>query len=104
MAGGLSGKPLFSPSTRLLAQAYLKVGRDLPLIGVGGVSDAATALAKIEAGASLIQFYTSLALAGPSLVADILAGLTHAAREPGGLAARVGRQAAHWAGRLRHEA
>ena len=85
--GGLSGRPLFAPSTKLLAQAYRKVGATLPLIGAGGVEDSATALAKIEAGASLVQLYTSLALTGLEIVAEILSGMARAAHEPGGLAA-----------------
>jgi dihydroorotate dehydrogenase len=96
--GGLSGRPLFAPSTRLLARAYLACGGALPLIGAGGIEDAATALAKIEAGASLIQLYTSLALNGPGVVADILIGLARATRERRGLGALVGMKAAEWAG------
>ncbi|MGH6869774.1 MAG: quinone-dependent dihydroorotate dehydrogenase, partial [Methylocella sp.] len=57
--GGLSGRPLFALSTRMLAQAYLRTENQFPLIGVGGVDSAKTALAKIQAGASLVQLYTS---------------------------------------------
>ena len=63
--GGLSGRPLFEPSTRLLARAHLLTGGAMTLIGCGGVEDAKTALAKIEAGANLVQLYTGLALQGP---------------------------------------
>ena len=87
-AGGLSGRPLFEPSTRLLARAYLAVGGTMPLIGCGGVEDAATALAKIEAGASLVQLYSSLALNGVGVVEAILAGLSRAVAERG--AANIG--------------
>src|ERR1700722_15060796 len=73
--GGLSGRPLFEPSTRLLAQTYLLTGGAMPLIGVGGVEDAKTALAKIEAGANLVQLYTGLALKGQGVVEEILDGL-----------------------------
>lgn len=70
--GGLSGQPLFQISThalRLFAQALR--GR-LPLIGVGGVENGLTALAKIKAGASAVQLYSSMVFQGPSLAARIL--------------------------------
>ncbi len=69
--GGLSGRPLFAPSTRLLAQAYLRVGDRLPLVGVGGVDSGEAAFAKILAGASLVQLYTALVYEGPGLVGAI---------------------------------
>ena len=87
-AGGLSGRPLFEPSTRLLARAYLAAGGAMRLIGCGGVEDAATALAKIEAGADLVQLYTGLALKGIGVIEAILAGLARAVEERG--AARIG--------------
>lgn len=74
-AGGLSGAPLFEKSTRILAQlSKLTEGR-LPLIGVGGISTAEEAYAKIRAGASAVQLYTALVYGGLSLVADIAHGL-----------------------------
>lgn len=77
-AGGLSGRPLFELSTRVLARLYtLSEGR-LPLIGVGGVDSAEAALAKIEAGASLVQLYTGLIYEGVGLVSEILSGLSAA--------------------------
>ncbi len=69
--GGLSGAPLFEPSTRILRQMRLRVRPGLTLIGVGGVASGAEAYAKIRAGANLVQLYTALALAGPGLVARI---------------------------------
>src|SRR3984893_8594696 len=60
--GGLSGRPLFALSTQMLAAAYLRTENQFPLIGVGGVDGAETAFAKIEAGASLVQLYTSFVL------------------------------------------
>ncbi|MFY9969247.1 MAG: quinone-dependent dihydroorotate dehydrogenase [Roseiarcus sp.] len=100
-AGGLSGRPLFEPSTRILARAYLALGGAMPLIGCGGVENAATALAKIEAGATLVQLYTSLALNGVGVVEEILAGLTEMVRERGlsSVAELTGTRAAYWAGR-----
>lgn len=73
--GGLSGRPLFGPSTRLLAQTFQRVERRLPLIGVGGIDSAETAWTKIQAGASLIQFYTALVYRGPGLIGEIKQGL-----------------------------
>jgi dihydroorotate dehydrogenase len=73
--GGLSGRPLFELSTRLLAQAYLRTGSKLPLIGVGGVDCPETAWAKIRAGAALVQLYTGLVFKGPALVDRIKRGL-----------------------------
>ncbi len=98
-SGGLSGRPLFGPSTRLLARAYLALGDAMPLIGCGGVEDAATALAKIEAGASLVQLYTSLALGGVGVIDRILNGLERAVGERGvaSIAALTGTQARAWA-------
>jgi len=74
-AGGLSGPPLFVPSTVLLAEMYRLTRGRLPLIGVGGISSAEDAYAKIRAGASLVQLYTALVFAGPGLVGRIKSGL-----------------------------
>lgn len=71
-AGGLSGKPLFAPSTALLREFYDVLGRDTPLIGVGGVSSARDAYEKILAGASLVQLYTALVYEGPGLPSRIV--------------------------------
>lgn len=69
--GGLSGRPLFRRATRMLARVYqLSEGR-LPLIGIGGVDSGAAALAKIAAGASLVQLYTGMVFEGPGLAARI---------------------------------
>src|SRR6185436_15198420 len=74
-AGGLSGRPLFARSTAMLAKVRKLAGRDLVLIGVGGVESAETAFAKIRAGADLVQFYTAMVYRGPGLARDIAAGL-----------------------------
>lgn len=94
-AGGLSGRPLFDVSTRMLAQARLRVGDTLPLVGVGGVDSAEAAWVKIEAGASLVQLYTALIYEGPALVGEIKRGLLErmAAEGLDGLAPVVGRRA-----------
>ena len=74
-AGGLSGRPLFRRSTRLIARLRKLVGPELVLIGAGGIDSAETAFAKITAGADLVQLYTGLVFQGPSLPARIVAGL-----------------------------
>ena len=66
--GGLSGVPLFSLSTAVLARAFLLARGRLVLIGVGGVFSGRDALAKIQAGASLVQLYTGFAWHGPALI------------------------------------
>lgn len=73
--GGLSGRPLFEKSTRVLAQLSQASAGSLPMIGVGGVECADTAYAKIRAGASAVQLYSALVYGGFSLVGDILRGL-----------------------------
>jgi dihydroorotate dehydrogenase len=76
--GGLSGAPLFRRSTWMLAETALRVDGKVPLIGVGGITSADAAVAKIRAGASLIQIYTGLTYSGPGLVAEIKRGLIDA--------------------------
>lgn len=71
-SGGLSGKPLFAMSTRLLREFYAVLGNSVPLIGVGGVSSARDTYEKILSGASLVQLYTALVYEGPGLPARIL--------------------------------
>ena len=99
-SGGLSGRPLFTPSTRLLARAYLLTGGAMPLIGSGGVEDSETALAKIEAGANLVQLYTGFALKGHGVVEAILEGLSRAVETRGlnRIGELVGARASFWAG------
>ena len=75
-AGGLSGKPLFEKSTVVLAKMRKRVGQALPIIGVGGVSTAETAAEKIRAGADLVQLYSCMAYAGPTLPGEIVGGLS----------------------------
>ena len=95
-AGGLSGRPLFGPATKLLAETYLRVGSKVPLIGVGGVDSAEAAWTKIRAGASLVQLYSALVYQGPGLVGAIKRGLLDRLQREGlpNLAAAVGRDAA----------
>jgi dihydroorotate dehydrogenase len=74
-AGGLSGAPLFAPSTAMLADIYKLTQGKIPLIGVGGVASAEDAYAKIRAGASLVQLYSALVYQGFGLVPRINRGL-----------------------------
>jgi dihydroorotate dehydrogenase len=69
--GGLSGRPLFRLSTRMVAEAYVRAEGAFPLVGVGGIDSGGAALTKIRAGASLIQLYSSLIYKGLGLVDDI---------------------------------
>jgi len=81
--GGLSGRPLFALSTRMLARLYLRLERRIPLIGVGGIDSADKAIAKIEAGASLVQLYSALVFKGPALIAEIVTGLAERLKAEG---------------------
>jgi dihydroorotate dehydrogenase len=69
--GGLSGRPLFRLSTRMVAETYVRAEGAFPLIGVGGIDTGGAALTKIRAGASLIQLYSALIYKGVGLVDDI---------------------------------
>jgi dihydroorotate dehydrogenase len=62
----------------MLAETYVRVEGAFPLIGVGGIDSAATALGKVRAGADLIQLYSALVFRGLGLVAEIKAGLVDA--------------------------
>ncbi len=98
-SGGLSGAPLFLPSTRALAAAFLAAKGRLKLIGIGGVASADDAYAKIAAGASLVQLYSAMIYGGPDLPARIVRGLdVRLEREGLSVAALTGRDAAAWAG------
>ncbi len=69
--GGLSGAPLMTLSTDVLRKAALRVEKQFPLIGCGGVASGADAYAKIRAGATLVQLYSALVFDGPPLVRRI---------------------------------
>jgi dihydroorotate dehydrogenase len=70
-SGGLSGVPLMQKSTEVLAKVRARVGPDFPLIGVGGVFTADDLRAKLQAGADLVQVYTSFVYEGPALPARL---------------------------------
>jgi dihydroorotate dehydrogenase len=82
-AGGLSGRPLFALATRMLAETYVRVEGAFPLIGVGGIDSGEAALAKIRAGACLIQLYTALVFHGVRLVASIKSELSNVLQRHG---------------------
>jgi dihydroorotate dehydrogenase len=98
-AGGVSGRPLFHRSTVMLARVYQLTGGKVPLIGIGGIDSGETALAKIEAGATLLQLYTGLVYEGPGLIGEIKSHLAREVRREGqaSLAALRGRKAEQWA-------
>ncbi|MBK5912260.1 dihydroorotate dehydrogenase (quinone) [Rhodothalassium salexigens] len=74
--GGLSGRPLFDLATATLAGLCARLDGALPVIGVGGIDSVATARAKLDAGAALVQVYTGLVFEGPGLVSTINRGLS----------------------------
>ena len=80
-AGGLSGLPLQALSTAMLARAFLLARGRLVLIGAGGVFTGRDALTKIQAGASLVQLYSSFAFHGPALIPRLKAELLAALRD-----------------------
>jgi dihydroorotate dehydrogenase len=67
-AGGLSGAPVLEASNRVIRQLRAALGKDFPIIGVGGILSAEDAVSKIEAGADVVQIYTGLIYKGPELV------------------------------------
>ena len=77
-SGGLSGAPVFEASNRVIRALAGHLDGALPIIGVGGIMSGADARAKIEAGASLVQFYSGLIYRGPDLVAEVARALRRA--------------------------
>ena len=71
-AGGLSGAPLTSHATEVISRFNSRLGKDVPIIGAGGIFSAEDALAKRAAGASLVQIYTGFVYKGPGLIHDII--------------------------------
>ena len=81
--GGLSGKPLFPLSTRMLAETYVRLENAMPVIGVGGIDSGEAAVAKIRAGAALVQLYSGLVFHGLALLGDIKRGFLSALEKGG---------------------
>ncbi len=77
-AGGLSGRPVFDKSTRVLRKLAAALDGRVPLVGVGGILTGADARAKIDAGASLVQLYTGFIYRGPGVIADARRALRRA--------------------------
>ncbi|MFA5950265.1 MAG: quinone-dependent dihydroorotate dehydrogenase [Hyphomicrobium sp.] len=98
-SGGLSGRPLFHRSTVMLARVYEATGGRIPLIGIGGIDSGEAALAKIEAGASLVQLYTGLIYEGPVLIGRIKTALSRAVKDRGAksISDLTGTRAKEWA-------
>ena len=69
--GGLSGKPLFQPSNKILKKMYNLTNGQIILIGVGGISSGSDCYEKIKSGASLLQLYSAITFSGPSLISKI---------------------------------
>ncbi len=74
-AGGLSGAPVFERSTAVLRKLSSALAGEVPIIGVGGIMSGANAVAKIDAGASLVQLYSGFIYCGPELVAEAAAAI-----------------------------
>jgi dihydroorotate dehydrogenase len=100
-AGGVSGRPLFHRSTVVLARVYRLTQGKIPLIGIGGIDSGASAIAKIEAGATLLQLYTGLIFEGPGLIARIKRDLVRYAdqRKLARISDATGCRAEEWAGK-----
>jgi dihydroorotate dehydrogenase len=82
-AGGLSGAPLAPLATSALQRLYARVGRRIPIVGVGGIMDAADAYARIRAGATLVQTYTGYVYGGPRFASQLLFDLERLLQKDG---------------------
>jgi dihydroorotate dehydrogenase len=79
-AGGLSGRPVFAKSTAVLRGMAVRLGKRVPLVGTGGILSGADAVAKLRAGARLVQFYTGMIYRGPALIGECVAAMRGAAQ------------------------
>lgn len=71
-AGGLSGAPVTTKSTEIIAQFHAHLGKNIPIIGVGGIMNGQDALDKLDAGATIVQLYTGFIYKGPPLIKEII--------------------------------
>ena len=78
--GGLSGAPVFERSTTVLRKLASALAGEVPIIGVGGIMTGGDAVAKIEAGASLVQIYSGFIYRGPALVAEAAAAIANSGK------------------------
>ena len=81
--GGLSGKPLFLHSTLALKKMYTLTNANIPLIGVGGISNGKECYEKIKSGANLVQLYTALTFQGPKIISKIKKELVYLIKTDG---------------------
>ena len=81
-AGGLSGAPLLAQSTMVLRRMRARLPDSIPIIGVGGITSGADAVAKMSAGAALTQVYSGLVYQGPSLVYDCVEAIRRRREQP----------------------
>lgn len=75
--GGLSGPPVRDKSLHVIERLYARLGEEIPIIGVGGISNGVDAVEKIRAGAKLVQMYTGLIYQGPNLIEECAATIAH---------------------------
>lgn len=75
-AGGLSGAPVFEKSTEIVRLFREALDDDLPIIAAGGIMSAQQALAKLDAGASLVQIYSGLIYQGPKLIREVIQSIS----------------------------
>ena len=80
-AGGLSGRPVRESATRVLREMNAALDGKLPLIGVGGITNADSAAEKIQAGASLLQVYTGFIYEGPDVIRQAILGASRAMQQ-----------------------
>jgi dihydroorotate dehydrogenase len=79
-AGGLSGGPVFDKSNAVIGQLRAQLGAGFPIIGVGGILSGADAVAKVRAGADVVQIYTGLIYRGPELITEVAQALKASGR------------------------
>jgi dihydroorotate dehydrogenase len=82
--GGLSGAPLLGQSTLVLRRLRARLPESVPLIGVGGISSGADSVAKMAAGATLVQCYSGLIFRGPSLIGECVDAIRRRRESPSG--------------------
>ena len=80
--GGLSGAPLMGQATLVLRRLRTRLPDTIPLIGVGGILSGADAVAKMSAGASLVQCYTGLVYRGPELIRECVEAIRRRREAP----------------------
>lgn len=81
-AGGLSGAPLLGQSTLVLRRLRARLPESIPLVGVGGIASGADAVAKMAAGASLVQLYSGFIFRGPALVGECVEAIRRRREAP----------------------